>query len=285
MIVIEASAPTTPSWAAGKMGQVVAVVKRKDAAAAWLALFAPSKDLPILPRRRRNAYLPTFSQTPLPPLKLLPVQVGKSRPRLGAIHTPLSAEPSLGAPRPLPSAAPSGRCSRVGNGERRPGAPEWRERYGGRGTEGEGGGRAGRGAVTARSRARPWLPPPEPTAPARGRPGARPAPRCARPPARRPPPAPVRLPPALAPSPPAPVPAALRPGKPPTRPGVPLTLAGLPAPAPGPQPYLGKIFSCRRRRQEGLSVAPSINSRRLGLPRGLGSAGLGVRSPALRRRP
>ena len=49
-------------------------------------------------------------------------------------------------------------------------------------------------------------------------------------------------------------------------------LAGFPAPAPGPQPYLGKIFSCRcRSRQEGLSVAPSINSRRLGLPLGLGS--------------
>lgn len=59
-------------------------------------------------------------------------------------------------------------------------------------------------------------------------------------------------------------------------------LAGLPAPAPGPQPYLGKIFSCRRRGQEGLSVALSINSCLLGLPSGLGSPGVGVRRPALR---
>ena len=56
-------------------------------------------------------------------------------------------------------------------------------------------------------------------------------------------------------------------------------LAGFPAPAPGPQPYLGKIFSCRRRsRQEGLSVAPSINSRRLGLPPGLESRVSGSRA-------
>jgi hypothetical protein len=96
---------------------------------------------------------------------------------------------------------------------------------------------------------------------------------------------PSRPPPALAPPPPAPEPA-----PPLCVPVSPPTLLGSPSGSRGSlpplraQPYLGKIFSCRRRRrQEGLNVAPSINSCRLGLPRGLGSSGVGVSSPALRR--
>lgn len=234
------------------------------------------------PRRRRNENPPTFFQITLPPLKLLLVQLEKPRLRLGAIHTPSSAEPSLEAARPLPRAAPSGPSHR---GRGWCAAPR-RPRVEGEVRRERAVGGAGRG-----DSAEPG-PPLAPTPGAHSaRPPARPRPPgsssspALRSPARRPPPAPVRLPPALAPSPPAPAPAALRPGKPPTRPGVPLALAGLPAPAPGPQPYLGKIFSCRRRRQEGLSVAPSINSHRLGLPPGLGSPGLGVRSPALASAP
>lgn len=173
---------------------------------------------------------------------------------------PCTREPSLQAAAPASAArggvAPRARRPRVEGAIRRERAA------------------AGRGAVTARSRPAP-APTPEHSArpPARGRTGARPAPRSARPLPASPPPAP------------APSPAALRPGKTPTRPGSPSRPRGSLPPAPGPQPYLGKIFSCRRRRQEGLSVAPSINSCRLGLPQGPGSPGPGVRSPTPRSAP